>query len=61
MELCFAKIERDLIARGIFTLITDLHRKSSCSTSTSITKTYQPISGPTTIPSIAFVLDELSL
>ena len=36
VELWFAKIERDVIARGVFTSVTDLKRKF-CATSVSTT------------------------
>ncbi len=42
VELWFAKVERDVIASGVFTSVPDLKRESSCATSASTTRSRKP-------------------
>jgi transposase len=49
VENWFARIERDVIARGIFTSVKDLARKPSCATSVTTIALPSPSSGPIAI------------
>jgi len=60
VELWFAKIERDMIARGIFTSTTDLRRKLM-QYIRAHNKTCQPFSGRTPTSNIESLHHELRL